>query len=497
MIEVAIDNSVVENDPLMTEIGTIVMRSKSGFSPRPCRTHADPQAAMWKAVLRLSLAAILFAVPAHAQTTSTYVSGVGSDANPCTAASPCRTLQAAVARTAPGGQILPLDSANYGYVTIKQAVSILNGRGATGALATSSLTGVNINAGAADGITLQGLDIDGAGSTGSGVQFNSGASLNIQDSVIRGFSNGINFQPSGSSALVVSRTLISNNSTGINLHGAAATTAVLNDVQVVGNGTGLAATGASSTALANVAIQNGVIANNSTVGIAAGASSAVSVASSTITNNAVGLRALAASSQLPVSNSTLTGNRVAWQAANGGQVLSGGKNAFGGNTGGDTAPRSAPAPAPASDPTAPAVVKNIKTDFGAKCDGVADDAPVFAAFNTWALQWQHTNSGLIELDIPSGSNCQFKTYAWVAKGLKKFILKGYGASIGDGNGSGGFWLGGGGEYQDNTHTARTESVSAGATSVTVKMTLQTNVVSYADNGSGMAHIWIFLTSRIL
>ena len=57
-----------------------------------------------------------------------------TDGTRSAAVSPCRTLQAAVARTAPGGQILPLDSANYGHVTIKQAVSILNGRGATGVI---------------------------------------------------------------------------------------------------------------------------------------------------------------------------------------------------------------------------------------------------------------------------------------------------------------------------------------------------------------------------
>jgi hypothetical protein len=42
-------------------------------------------------------------------------------------------------------------------------------------------------------INLQGLDIDGAGSGASGIQFNTGGSLNVQNSVIRGFSNGINF----------------------------------------------------------------------------------------------------------------------------------------------------------------------------------------------------------------------------------------------------------------------------------------------------------------
>ena len=56
---------------------------------------------------------------------------------------------------------------------------------------------------------------------------------------------------------------------------------------------------------------------------------------------------------------------------------------------------------------APAVIKNIKTDFGAACNGIDNDYAAFQAFNAWALQWQQSHSGLIELDIPSGSICMF------------------------------------------------------------------------------------------
>jgi len=61
--------------------------------------------------------------------------------------------------------------------------------------------------------------------------------------------------------------------------------------------------------------------------------------------------------------------------------------------------------APALAQTAPAVIKNIKTDFGATCNGVANDSRAFVNFNAWARRWQQGNSGLIELDIPSGSVC--------------------------------------------------------------------------------------------
>src|SRR5262245_21828631 len=55
-------------------------------------------------------------------------------------------------------------------------------------------------------------------------------------------------------------------------------------------------------------------------------------------------------------------------------------------------------PALSSAQTAPAVVKNIKTDFGATCNGVSDDSRAFASFIAWAKQ---RHSGLIELELPS------------------------------------------------------------------------------------------------
>ena len=448
------------------------MRSNPGISPR--RRHALPadaaggRAAIWKTMLVLFLAITLaFWLPAapteaQPQASRTYVSGVGKDTNACTAAAPCLTLQTALAQTAPGGAIYSLDSANYGYVTINKAVSILAGRGATGVLATSNLSGVTINAGANDVINLQGLDIDGAGSGVSGIEFYSGASLNLQDSVIRGFTNGINFHPGGSSTLLVSRTLISNNSTGITFRSAGTTTAVLNDVQIVNNSTGITALGASASALANVTIQSSIVANNSTVGVAAGAYSAVTIANSTVTNNFAGLQAQAASSLVQVSRSNVTGNRTAWQTTNGGQITSASQNSFGGNTSGDTAP-------PTASPPPPTVVaKNIVTEFGARCDGVANDNDAFTAFNTWG----RAQTLPIVLTIPSGSVCMFSNTTgssnWLARGLKNLLVIGYGATISDNNGTGnGFFLAGFGVFGDNLHSSRVATVAEGATTVTL------------------------------
>ena len=328
----------------------------SGTSPRlHSETLTPQQAPAWKIVRRLMLvtsALLLHAMPAQAQAMRTFVSGQGKDSNACSATAPCQTLQAALAKTLAGGQIYALDSANYGYVTINKAVSIFSGGRVAGVLATSSVSGLTIAAGANDIVNLQGLDIDGAGSGANGILFTSGATINIQDSVIRGFTNGINFQPSGSSGLFVGSTLISNNSTGISFQNSAVSIGTLNDVQLVNNGSGIVALGSSSTAVAKVTVQSSMVANNTTVGILAGSFSAVSVSNTTIANNGAGLEAQSASALLQVSGSTVTGNGTGWMVANGGQVISSSNNSIGGNASGNSAPP--------TTPTAP--VANFLTD---------------------------------------------------------------------------------------------------------------------------------------
>jgi hypothetical protein len=230
----------------------------------------------------------------------------------------------ALAATAPGGEIYALDSANYGSVTINKTVTIASEH-AAGILAGASLSGVIINAGSKDLITLRGLDIDGAGSGVSGIQFTSGAGLDIQNSVIRGFASGIAFTPSGSSALTVSRTLIHNNTIGIRFQVSAASTGAVNDVQFFANGTGMVGVGTRATP-AIIAVQNSLVANHSNVGILSNGFSTISVATSTIANNGVGLEAQNAGALLQVFHSSIGGTGAAWLAANGGNIAMSGTN---------------------------------------------------------------------------------------------------------------------------------------------------------------------------
>lgn len=279
----------------------------------------------------------LFCVPAHAAQptnsaptplTRTYVSGSGSDSNPCTATKPCASFQAALALTVAGGEIFVLNSANYGAVTINKAVTITSEGAVAGVLATSG-AGITISAGASDVVNLRGLGVDGANSGSTGIQFNSGKSLTIQKSFVRNFTgSGVSFAPSASATLFVSDTAVTNNATnGILVSSSSsAVNGALAHVNASGNGVGILASGAG----VSLAITD-TVANNNSYGFGA-TSSAVVVRNSTASNNSVGIAADQSSGIVRVGQSTVTGNGTGWQATNSAQVLSYGNNNVGGNT---------------------------------------------------------------------------------------------------------------------------------------------------------------------
>ena len=265
----------------------------------------------------------------YAPLTRTYVSGTGSDLNPCTAMKPCQTFQGALALTAAGGEIYVLNSANYGPVTINKALTITSEGAVAGVLATSG-AGITISAGTNDVVNLRGLDVDGNNSGSAGIQFNSGQSLNVQKSVIRNFTgSGINFAPSGASSLLVVDTTVTNNaSNGISLTNSA--TGALSRVNASKNGVGILAYGGS----VRLTVTDSVAVNN-TYGIGA-SSSAVMVRNSTFNSNSVGISA-DQSAIVRVGQSNITANATGWQATNSGQVQTYGNNNVSGNTTNGTA----------------------------------------------------------------------------------------------------------------------------------------------------------------
>jgi hypothetical protein len=300
------------------------------------------------ALLAIALACSFFAAPAQAAgAPRTFLSAAGSDANNCTnVATPCRHLAAAFAATAADGEIYVLDPANYGSLTITHGVSI-EGHGWASIAPVSGSAAITINApGATDKINIIGVVLDGTAVTNTtGIQFNSGGTLTVRDSVIRNFNGvGIGFQPSSSSPtqFFVSNTLISDNGgDGIFLDPIGSVSGILNRVEIQNNGGyGLNILANSSGVTIALTVSDDVIANNANSGIRADghiSPARVMVRNSTIANNATGLEA-DFSGTIRVTRSTITGNGTGWVNSSGGTVTSYADNNIDDNTSINTEP---------------------------------------------------------------------------------------------------------------------------------------------------------------
>lgn len=132
----------------------------------------------------------LVSLPAHAQATRTWVSGVGDDANPCSRTAPCKTFAGAISKTAAGGEIDVLDPGGFGTVTITKSITIDGSGGSIGSILASATNGINVNAGANDTVILRNLSINGAGTTLglNGINFLAGKALHVQNVKIEHFS---------------------------------------------------------------------------------------------------------------------------------------------------------------------------------------------------------------------------------------------------------------------------------------------------------------------
>jgi Right handed beta helix region len=293
----------------------------------------------------LSLAAALPAMPAQAAGVNhTFVSAAGSDSNNCASVTtPCRHFANAYAVTAPNGEIFVLDPANYGAFTITGPVSI-EGHGWASFAAVSGQAAITINANSGDKINIIGVVLDGVHiANTTGIQFNSGGSLNVKDSVIRNFTgDGISFGPNSSnpSQLIVSNSSVSDNGghgVGMATSGTGTMIGVLDHVQMGNNATGLFVN--TSTQTINVTITDSVSANNSADGIEVESSTQaiVMVRNSTIVNNGgTGLVATFSGATIRVTRSTITGNNTGWSGT--GAVYSYGDNNIDGNVSVNTEP---------------------------------------------------------------------------------------------------------------------------------------------------------------
>lgn len=134
--------------------------------------------------------------------------------------------------------------------------------------------------------------------------------------------------------------------------------------------------------------------------------------------------------------------------------------------------------------TPPAVICDITTGLAtgtgsgtclaspATCNGIVSDSQKFADFNTWAVSWQATHSGLIELYIPPGKTCYISgdEGADFAKGVRQLLVSGYGATLKATSTTvhfGGDGVCAKGIAESDGCSARTAQANSGSTSVTL------------------------------
>ncbi len=142
---------------------------------------------------------------AQAQLPKIFVASFGNDANDGSRSSPKRNFQAAHDAVAANGQIVVLDTAGYGALTITQAIAITVPPGVNGFITVGNGgDGITINAAATDTVSLRGLVIEGsvASGPGNGIYAASVGTLNLDDCVVRNFTSGVYFNPGNEGAVL-------------------------------------------------------------------------------------------------------------------------------------------------------------------------------------------------------------------------------------------------------------------------------------------------------
>lgn len=210
---------------------------------------------------------LLMLAASHAAATAqrTFVASYGSPANTafnCSIVKPCRAFSEAISVTSAGGEVIVLDSAGYGPVTIAQSVSIIAPAGVYGGISVLSGVGITVD-GSSIKVVLRGLTINGQGGT-VGIEFLQGTKLTIEDCEISNMTfDGIRLYAPGST-ITVKNTVIRD---------------IVNFGIDVGAG--------------RLTVTNSVLTNNAVIGITAGSNAGsvtdVMVTRSTITGALYGL----------------------------------------------------------------------------------------------------------------------------------------------------------------------------------------------------------------
>jgi hypothetical protein len=285
----------------------------------------------------------LHALPARAQATRTWVSGVGDDANPCSRTAPCKTFAGAISKTAPNGEIDCLDPGGFGALTITKSITIDCG-GTFGSVLAAGTNGFNIN-GANITVNLRNLSINGIGSGLIGINFISGNSLTLTNVNVMNFNAGpaigVLFAPNAANTILeVNNSVITSNGLapatggGIVVQPAVGGNAVvvISDSRLENNSDAVRAN--STSGAITMTVRESTLANNRGSGInsVAGNTILLMVDRNTISNNFQnGVVSSGGNSLVRINASAITGNATGVSSVTGGALRSYLNNAINGN----------------------------------------------------------------------------------------------------------------------------------------------------------------------
>jgi hypothetical protein len=279
-------------------------------------------------VLGVAIAWLIPAPAAHAQSTRTWVSGVGDDANPCTRTAPCKTFPGAFSKTAAGGEISALDPGGFGALTITKAITV-NGEGTLAGILSAGTNGIVVSAGANDVVIIRGISINGAGTGLNGIRFLSGAHLRVENTTISRFTgHGIDMAHNGSGQLSVQNVSITNVGTvGVRVTTSTGTPTVsLTNVRIQRAGFGI------DVLAGNATIAESIISHVTNQGLVAEGSAIINAERCTLHNNGTGASAFVSTARVRLSRCAIFNNGTGVNVAAGAIVTVFQNNAIFGNT---------------------------------------------------------------------------------------------------------------------------------------------------------------------
>jgi hypothetical protein len=258
----------------------------------------------------LLLTCLSFVSTARADGARSYIAPSGSDNRPCSRNQPCRTFDAAIAKTEAGGEIVALESGTYEPTTIAKAITLAAAPGADVGIHATTGNAVTITASIGDVVVLRGLRLSGPGKTTAGVAGvlvdiespNCCIAVHLENLVISNFDKGVQIDLGVASTLMVSDTVFRANKIGVNFRvgGADANGASITRSRFERNDVGLSALNGNSITLSKSTVHgNGV-------GVQAEIGSKVDVFDSVLTKNGVGLKS--EGGHIRMASSSVSGN---------------------------------------------------------------------------------------------------------------------------------------------------------------------------------------------